>query len=834
MKQLCRSLVTPLLFNVALAALLSTVPRSAAAQGNSQASGVRGQVVDAAGAPIAHAQIVARAESGAERGASVDPSGRYVIGALPPGSYTIQARALGFEPALQRVSLTEGTTTLTVDFRLTEVATSLTRQVVTATRSPVSMAAVPGAVTVVTQQQIEEQTKTNPQLGPLLAQLVPGLGAATENLSNYGQNIRGRDLLLLIDGVPQSTSRNVSRDFINIDPAMIERVEVVRGATSIYGNGATGGVINIITKSGTPGDVRFSTSISTQASLSKLGDGLGPRVTQQLSGSTGPVDFMASGAFGHTGALFDAEGDRIPPDPTGQGGFAETDSYDLFGKMGYSFGVHRLQLSANWLHTKQSTDFASDYSINALPPYDQKARALPGLELDKGQGTDNTMLNLEYSADAPFGNRLRAQAFYRDYETVFRPFDRRSYQVVTDTLGDGTMTTTREFVDGQVMQTYVKSEKGGGRLDIETPLSSRFDASVLWGADYTDETTSQPAYVFDSLAFDQSDGRVFRRTGDAMFVPPLDLRTLGLFAQLSATPVKRLVLRAGIRHERASISLDDFSAINGVSVEGGEMRFTPTLFNAGAVVTITDAINVFGGYSEGFSLADVGRVIREPAAGFTLGSREAEPQRVKQFEGGVRGSWRAIQTSLTAFRNTSELGTSLGANLTVVRAPERVYGLELTLDAQPTRTLNVGGTATWTEGDYFTKVGSDSVWQPLNSFRIQPLKLTAYAEHQTLPGWTNRVQLLHSGSRGRAYDAVVGNPGVDPVNPPFGNRPVNSYTVVDLLSTVSTGPGQLSVGIRNLFNEEYFPIVSQLMPVGNVSYSAAPGATLTLGYTVAY
>lgn len=764
----------------------------------------------------------------------MDSSGRYVISEVPPGAYTIQARALGFTPASQRVALAADTRTLTVDFSLTEVPTSLTRQVTTATRSQVSMAAVPGAVTVVTHEQIDEQTKTNPQLGPLLAQLVPGLGAATENVSNYGQNIRGRELLLLIDGVPQSTSRNVTRDFINIDPAMIERVEVVRGATSIYGNGATGGVINIITKSGTPGDLRFSTSISTQASLSKLGDGLGPRVAQQLSGSSGPVDFMASGAFGHTGALFDAEGDRIPPDPTGQGGFAETNSYDFFGKAGYTFGAHRLQLSANWLHTKQSTDFASDYSINSLPPYDQKARALPGLELDRGQGTDNTMLNLEYSVEAPLGNHLRAQAFHRDYETVFRPFDDRRYEVVTDTLSGGATTTRREYVRGDVMQSYVKSEKSGGRLDIETPLSSRFGASVLWGADYTDETTSQPVYLFDSVAFVQSDGRIFRKTGDAVFVPPLDLRTLGLFAQLSATPVDRVVLRAGIRHERASIALDDFTALNGVSVDGGEMRFTPTLFNAGAVVTITDAINVFGGYSEGFSLADLGRVIREPAADFTLGSREAEPQRVKQFEGGIRGSWRAIQTSLTAFRNTSELGTSLGANLTVVRAPERVYGVELTLDAQPTRTLNFGGTATWTEGDYFTAVGSDSSWQPLNSFRIQPLKLTAYAEHQTLPGWRNRVQLLYSGSRDRAYDAVLDVPGVDPVNPPFGSRPVSSYTVVDLLSTVDAGPGQLSLGVRNLFNEEYFPIVSQLMPVGNVSYSAAPGATLTLGYTVSY
>jgi outer membrane receptor protein involved in Fe transport len=54
------------------------------------------------------------------------------------------------------------------------------------------------------------------------------------------------------------------------------------------------------------------------------------------------------------------------------------------------------------------------------------------------------------------------------------------------------------------------------------------------------------------------------------------------------------------------------------------------------------------------------------------------------------------------------------------------------------------------------------------------------------------------------------------------------------VSTVNAGRGALSVGVRNLLNAQYFPVVSQLMPVGNVSYSAAPGATLSVGYSVGY
>lgn len=61
--------------------------------------------------------------------------------------------------------------------------------------------------------------------------------------------MRGRSVLVLIDGIPQSTPlRAGGRDIRSIDPSVIERVEVIKGATAIYGNGAEGGLINYITK----------------------------------------------------------------------------------------------------------------------------------------------------------------------------------------------------------------------------------------------------------------------------------------------------------------------------------------------------------------------------------------------------------------------------------------------------------------------------------------------------------------------------------------------------------------------------------------------------------
>lgn len=798
---------------------------------------VRGRVIQGDGRPAAGAAVTLRAtdiaDGTAERTATTDAQGRFLVGGLAAGEYVVRARALGYQPAERgrlRVGAPAGSPlgapdTLDVALVLGRVPAPLAAVTVTATRSAAALADVPQAVTVIERAQLAEQVRVTPKLGAALAQLVPGLAAGTETVSNFGQNLRGRTVLVLIDGVPQSTNRNVTRDFATIDPAMVERVEVVRGASAVFGDGATGGVINVITRRGEDGPLRFTTDLQFEAAGSAPGTGFGPRVAQTVSGARGAWDFLAGGVLSRTGASFDAQGDRISSDPTGQGGTAETNGYDVLGKLGWTQNAQRAQLTLNRFYSEQATDYAADATVVQAPP-GTKARARRGLELDRGQGTENTVLNLEYAHAAVLGSRVRAQAYLRDYQTRFGPGDNRAFA----SLGN------------LIFQSYVDSEKRGGRLEVETPLARvlprRFDASLLWGADYSDETTSQPVTTFDPAAYDASSGLAFRPNGQRLFVPPIDARNLGLFAQATVTPFARLVLRGGVRHERAAFRTDAFTALNGVSFAGGTLRFAPTLANAGAVLTVAAPVSVYANVSQGFSLADLGRTLRQPPAGFTLRSREAEAQRVDQVEAGVRGAWARVQATASAFRSTSALGTAFGPTLEVVRAPERVYGLEGTLDAQPTARLTLGGIASWTEGDYrsATPGGAvgDSTWLPLNSFRIQPLKLTAYLEHRTLARWTTRVQALHSGARDRAYDAFLDRPGVNPATPGFGERRVRAYTTVDLLSRVTLARGTLSVGARNLLNAQYFPVVSQLMPIGAVSYSAAPGRVLTLGYTVTY
>ena len=677
--------------------------------------------------------------------------------------------------------------------------------VVTATRTEQDIQKVPRSITVINRSEVEKQTRLSRNLIEILGKSVPGLAPPTQSGSTFGLSLRGRNTQVLIDGVPQSTSRNAFRDLKTIDPSAIERVEVVRGPSAIYGDGATGGVINIITKRAGTERLTSKTEFGVSAALGELEeDSFSTNLQHTISVNEDNVDFTGNISLTSNGSFFDAEGDKIPSDPNAQGGFADSRSFNLFGKLGVNLDDYqRLQLTFNRFDEKQDTDIASDPSVNNLPGR-QKARAIEGLSLDELPGNENTLLNLQYSHDNLLNSKVQAQAYYRNYTTRFFPFDGRAFA----SLGN------------EIIQSEVDSEKYGGRLQIETPLSNNDKVKLLWGADYFKEETSQIVSTFDGDVLDASGGLVFSKNGERTWVPPLDLSSLGLFAQLNLNVGEKLVLNGGVRYENSDVSVDDFSTLANpnVNIEGGDLDFDATLFNLGAVYSLTNNVSVFANFSQGFSLSDIGLALRNAPPGFSVESLSPEPQKVDNYEIGFRGRWNKVQASLSAFYNESELGTTFTAPGTVIRAPERIYGVEAALDVKPTPSFSLGGTLTLTGGEI--DINDDGNYSALDGFRIPPLKLTAYVENETLPGWSNRLQALFSGNRDLFAD-----------NTSFGRRPVDSYFVLDYISSIKMGAGTLQIGVENLLDNQYFPVVSQLQ-ASNSSYSAGRGRTLSLRYSV--
>src|SRR6478609_908700 len=146
---------------------------------------------------------------------------------------------------------------------------------VTAARAERSTAEIPQSIQVIDRGEIEEQLKFSPNAATVLGKLVPGYSMSTQTVSSASENYRGRDLLVMIDGVPMNTPlRDVSRILSLIDLNTVERIEVVSGASSLYGAGATGGTVNFITKKAAEGKPRVTVNTALRAFTQNIGRSL--------------------------------------------------------------------------------------------------------------------------------------------------------------------------------------------------------------------------------------------------------------------------------------------------------------------------------------------------------------------------------------------------------------------------------------------------------------------------------------------------------------------------------------------------------------------------------
>ena len=684
--------------------------------------------------------------------------------------------------------------------------------VVTATRTEEELQNVPRSVTVITREEIEEQSQLTTNLQDILGQTVPGLGPPTQSFRNFPQTLRGREVQILVDGVPISTNQNTAfaLELRSIAPSASERIEVVRGPSATFGEGATGGIINIITRR--PGEEAITNTVETRVSSRGdfADDSFGTYLEYGLSGTSDPFDYVFSGSWETFGFAFDGAGDRIP----NLGNAPENGStINILGRVGVSLSdEQRLQLSVNHFEDQNDVEFINDPTVDDDPDAD-KARALERdiefIGLDDEGVRRFTNVSLDYRHTNIFGSQLEMQGFYRsNFGRFAEPF---------------------EF-SGDAVVSQQESERWGGRIEVETPLFETLD--VLWGLDYSYEEASQPYQRIDAEAFIASDFTMARFVEDVFFTPPYEVENFGLFAQAQWDITPQWRLSGGLRYENIGVSVDDYTATlfleTPIDVEGGRLDADDVVFNIGTVYGLTDELSIFASFAQGFGVPDFGRLLRNPPDGFRSLEDDLDftaPQRVNNYELGFRGQWQDVQVSLAGFYNESDLGVSLnprpGRQLEVVRAPRRIYGVEATIDWQPSPIWILGGIISWNEGE--DDQNDDGDFEALGTRDIQPIRITAYVENETLPGWHNRLQALFVGDRDRGFES-----GADLTE-------IESYVVLDYITSIDLGPGSLQIGIQNLLDEDYFPVGSQLLtPFSLTNRIAAPGRTISIGYRVSF
>ena len=207
--------------------------------------------------------------------------------------------------------------------------------VTTGFRSPKTIDQIPGAVKLISPQEISDTLLLTEDATAVLSRTIPGYAEATQQMQNTGETLRGRVALRLFDGISQTTPlREASRNATFADMGVIERIEVINGPSAAEGIGAAGGIINYISKSptkeGSEATVtsRFSTQGGSRTDSWKVG--------LNYANKQGPTDVFLATAFVNRNMAKDANDRQIG---MGQSGSTmDTEEKNLFIKLGHNFG----------------------------------------------------------------------------------------------------------------------------------------------------------------------------------------------------------------------------------------------------------------------------------------------------------------------------------------------------------------------------------------------------------------------------------------------------------------------------------------------------------------
>jgi iron complex outermembrane receptor protein len=206
------------------------------------AATLSGIVLDEQGQPLSGVSVLIPA---LQRGAVTNDEGKFSFEKLPAGVYTVQFTLIGYGFEARQVRLDANTMPLSITLRISPVQSSVVT--VTAGPQPTDVLMSPQAVSIVEGRQLDQNS------GETVMQSIkktPGVALYTTGTGVAKPVIRGltsQRVLVVTDGIRQGGQQWGDEHGPEIDPLDVDRIEVVRGPSSVlYGSDALGGVVNII------------------------------------------------------------------------------------------------------------------------------------------------------------------------------------------------------------------------------------------------------------------------------------------------------------------------------------------------------------------------------------------------------------------------------------------------------------------------------------------------------------------------------------------------------------------------------------------------------------
>lgn len=698
--------------------------------------------------------------------------------------------------------------------------------VVSASRAHRSVAEMAQTTWVIERAEIEQQVQGGKEIKDVLAQLIPGMDVSSQGRTNYGMNLRGRSMMVMVDGVRLNSSRSDSRQLDSIDPFNIDRIEVISGATSLYGGGSTGGLVNIVTKKGQPEtEVEFQTGAKSGFNSHNDHD---ENVSAAVSGGNDNASGRLSVSYQRYGGWYDGNGDEVIIDNT-QTGLQYSDRIDVMGTGTINIDDHQqLQLTTQYYKSESDGKHGLFLGENfAAVTGDAKAYNKDNLNSDRIPGTERHLINLQYSNTDFWGQDLVAQIYYRDESLTYYPFP---------TLSKGAVTS--------IGASQQKTDFYGGKLTLNSkPMD---DLTLTWGVDADHETFDANQQFFDLSKAAASGGMELDNAYNVGRYPGYSITNLAPFLQASYD-IDAITLSGGVRYQYTENKVDDFvgyaqqqaiatgKATSADAVPGGKTDYNNFLFNAGILGRLTEQQQLWFNFSQGFEIPDLAKYYGSGTYQLVDGHYRLQNNvnvndstldgiKVNAYELGWRFTGDNLRTQVAAYYSLSDKTITINKSDMTINLEDdkrRIYGVEGQVDYFFTD-------SDWSTGANFNAIKSETrengKWEKLTVDSASPSKASAWVNWA--PGdWTLRVQSTQT------FDVSDAD-----------GKKIDGYNTVDFLGSYALPVGKVSFSVENLLDKDYTTAWGQRAPgLYSPTYGApglytykGRGRTFGLNYSVLF
>ena len=494
---------------IAIRPLIAAAVLFAAVQAPAQAQtgNITGSVRNAAnGQPIAGAQV---GIPELNIGIQANNVGRYLLPNVPAGTHTVEVRFIGYGTVTAEVEVTADGTVVH-DFEMRSEAISLEGVIVTGTAGAARRREIGNSVT-----QINEDVFSSAPVSTV-ADIMQGRALGATVLTNGGMagagstiKLRGNNSvsfsnvpLVYLDGIRvrerglihSDEANQQTNPFDDINPADVERVEIIKGAaaTTLYGTEAAGGVIQIFTKRGVAGAPAWS--FSMDQGINQLGH-IGPAADVNPTG-------LGMNNCNFTGdANFSGGDPQFPADPScpASGSWLKTgrtQSYNLSVRG----GAERMSYFVSGRWGNEGGVFDTGFDSNGIKRPEQ------------GQETWNLRGNFAFAPAEDLD--VRFNTFYAHRDVTWVPDGNNAEGLLLNVFRGGNDYTNDE--DGKLLDmdiTNINDRFTSSMNVIWNPMSGmqhRLNAGIDWTRnEYFEERPW--GYFYVQLGNRETDERTYRK-----------------------------------------------------------------------------------------------------------------------------------------------------------------------------------------------------------------------------------------------------------------------------------------------------------------------------------